>query len=103
MLKNKVNFLNDLINFNKPLQEIFCSIRLLDWDSEKELVFMTKKHLESVLNKYKKKDITKKDLVDWANLIECREDIGFTDNSIQKTIFDIANIDISGIELEEKT
>ncbi|CAB5498730.1 hypothetical protein [uncultured Gammaproteobacteria bacterium] len=99
MLKNRINFLNDLINFDKPLQEISNNIRLLEWDSEIELVFMTEEQLTYVLDKYRKKHITKIELIDWANLIECREDIGFVNNLVQETISDIANIDISGVKI----
>ena len=53
----------------------------------------------------KKRSLDKKisflELEEWANLIECREDIGFEDEKTQEMIFKLANPYLYG-KLDEK-
>jgi hypothetical protein len=53
--------------------------------------------LNDVINKYKNSNISQEELVEWANLIECRDDIEFEKaykKQIREIIFNIANPDL---------
>lgn len=96
MSNNRKKILIDLIKLNKPLNSTINNIKKINFDSEKEFVFVDRDIIITVLNKALSGYITLKDLEEWANLIECRDDIGFKDNEIQNIIFDLANPEING-------
>jgi len=48
-----------------------------DWDCKNELIHLEKSHIAVVLESYLSKEISKEEVEDWANLIECRDDIGY--------------------------
>lgn len=86
----------DLINYDSDLSIIEKKLKWFPWDSEKELVCLTKQKMVDILTRYIYKDISINDLIYWASIIENREDIWFEDDSIQELIFFIANPDING-------
>ena len=51
----------------------------MGFDSESELVTITQNTIANILNRAIDKEISYEPLKEWANLIECREDIGYED------------------------
>jgi hypothetical protein len=64
------------------------------WDSDEILVVMTRADACQMLNRPVRGEVPADDLVEWANQIEAREDIGFEDSSattLDDLIYELAN------------
>nr|WP_314793485.1 hypothetical protein [uncultured Campylobacter sp.] len=88
----KIDILLNLINFTKDISAIKSDLAKIGFDSESELVTITQNTIANILNRVIDKEISYDLLEEWANLIECREDIGYEDEILQEIIiFELAN------------
>ncbi len=101
-LSNKIDILLNLINFAKDISAIKSDLAKIGFNSESELVTITKNTIANILNRVIDKEISYDLLEEWANLIECREDIGYEDEILQEIIFELANPCLYGEIDEEK-
>jgi hypothetical protein len=69
--------LNELLHFSRPVADLVSDLSAFGWDSGEEFVTLQAAHISSVLNRFLSGEILDTDVEDWANAIECREDIGF--------------------------
>ena len=100
-LMAKIDILLNLINFTKDISAIKRDLAKIGFDSESELVTITQNTIANILNRVIDKEISYDLLEEWAILIECREDIGYEDEILQKIIFELANPCLYG-EIDEK-
>ncbi|HBA70776.1 MAG TPA: hypothetical protein DER40_06405 [Geobacter sp.] len=70
--------LEDLVEFRKTPEELQDALKGFPWDSE-ELVQLGRQHVSTVLKRYLAGEISTQEVDDWANLIECRDDIDYED------------------------
>ncbi|WP_298104619.1 hypothetical protein [uncultured Campylobacter sp.] len=98
----KIDILLNLINFTKDISVIKSDLAKIGFDSELELVTITQNTIANILNRVVDKEISYDLLEEWANLIECREDIGYEDEILQEIIFELANPCLYGEIDEEK-
>ena len=98
-LMAKIDILLNLINFAKDMSAIKSDLAKIGFNSESELVTITKNTIANILID---KEISYELLEEWANLIECREDIGYEDGILQEIIFELANPCLYGEIDEEK-
>ena len=98
----KIDILLNLINFAKDMSAIKSDLAKIGFNSESELVTITQNTIASILNRVIDKEISYDLLEEWANLIECREDIGYEDEILQEIIFELANPCLYGEIDEEK-
>ena len=98
---NKASILLDLLHFKNNIDTLRNMLSQIDFDSETELVSMSRDDIVEILQRSLDKKISFLGLEEWANLIECREDIGFDDEKTQEMIFKLANPYLYG-ELYEK-
>lgn len=68
--------LHELLDFKLPVTELSDRLRQYSWDFESDIVRLKPAHIITVLNKYNHGKIEANEVEEWANLIECREDIG---------------------------
>ncbi len=90
--------LQSLVTLSGPLSEIRRRLRDLSWDSDDEYI-VTKADILAVLYKAASGQISEQDLTDWAELIEGREDIGFSEDDedrLKKVIYEAANPTLFG-------
>ena len=88
----KIDILLNLINFTKDISAIKSDLAKIGFDSESELVTITQNTIANILNRVIDKEISYDLLEEWANLIECREGIGYEDEILQEIIiFELAN------------
>lgn len=85
---DRFDALRDLIDFNKPVSVLANNLSKFDWDYEGQPLTVTASQVREVLKRFLAGRCSSKDLEDWANLIECREDLEFED----KKHDDIANV-----------
>ena len=100
-LMAKIDILLNLINFTKDISAIKRDLAKMGFDSELELVTITQNTIVNILNRAIDKEISYDLLEEWANLIECREDIGYEDEILQEIIFGLANPCLYG-EIDER-
>ena len=101
-LMAKIDILLNLINFSKNISAIKSDLAKIGFNSESELVTITQNTIANILNRVVDKEISYDLLGEWANLIECREDIGYEDEILQEIIFELANPCLYGEIDEEK-
>lgn len=92
----RLQTLLDLITINKSLILLEKEIQKYNWDIEYPLVKVTHNDFLNVFKKYLHDLISDEEIVLWANLIECRDDIEFESPDLQEIIFFIANPEING-------
>ena len=83
-----------LVEYSKPLETIGRILRRFGWDSEDELVYIEAQHLQSVLASYIAGRISERQVEDWANLMEGRDDLGFSSESpeiLEEVLHELAN------------
>lgn len=96
--------LQKLLAFNEPVEPILKQLNTYGWDSEERLVTVTKQDVVLVLQRYLKAELTAEDVEQWANALECRDDVGYesADEEILKSIMhDLANPLLEGPLSEE--
>jgi len=79
----RVHYLEKLIEFSCDLKQISHFLSRIPWDSDDELVKLESRHLESALTCYLAGELCASSLEEWANLIECRDDIDYEEFSEQ--------------------
>ena len=91
MLSNRKETLMSLVELSDDLNSIKEKLSRLTWDFDFDLVTISATDISKILTRYIHNELTSDDVENWANLIECREDIGFTDDSVKEIVFDLAN------------
>ncbi|MET4071004.1 hypothetical protein ABID58_005814 [Bradyrhizobium sp. S3.2.6] len=95
---SRESILSSLLKFDAPVEQLKAELGTLTWDSD-PLVTLMRSHIAAVLDRYSRGEIDAPTVEDWANLVECREDIGFEagfEELIEAAIFDLANPILSG-------
>jgi hypothetical protein len=85
-----------------PTTKLKDELNKFSWDSENPLIVFKKEHLLQIINKLQKNKITLSELIEWANLLEVREDIEYEkpyDAQINKIIFTMANPELVSNDL----
>ena len=100
-IDDEIGILLDLIHFKNNIDTLRNMLSQIGFDSETELVSMSRDNIVEILQRSLDKKISFLELEEWANLIECREDIGFEDKKTQEMIFKLANPYLYG-KLDEK-
>ena len=90
-IDDEIGILLDLVHFKNNIDTLKNMLSQIGFDSETELVSMSRDDIVEILQRSLDKKISFLGLEEWANLIECREDIGFDDEKTQEMIFKLAN------------
>ena len=99
---NRIELLKSLVAFSIPTTKLKNELNKFPWDSENPLIVFKKEYLLQVIDKLQKNKITLSELIEWANLLEVREDIEYEkpyDAQINKIIFTIANPELISNDL----
>ncbi len=95
-MRNRTDILKDLVSFNGDLSALKSELSQYPWDTEEPYFIITRSQLSEVLTKCIDQIITFQSLEDWANMIECRDDLDFEDEEIQEIIFEFSSPEING-------
>jgi GTP1/Obg family GTP-binding protein len=92
-------YLTELVNFSVDIDTLNKNLANVDWDYEPVTdIYLKISDIQSVLKKYRKNEISTKDLVDWANLLEGRESLAYLEEEadiINDLLFYLANPEIN--------
>ena len=98
LMNNRIEVLDALLNLRKPFTEISEALIQFPWNSE-ELLILEVPQIRRVLEQYLSGEVSESFVEDWANLIECRDDIGFDkkdNNLIKELMHALANPHLTG-------
>ncbi len=99
-MNERIKILNDLLNFNNSLKKLEKKVKGLNWDYEGAPVIVNRSHLKAMLIRFLKGELKIDEVEDWANLIECREDITFEpdySDELSQIIYQLANPILEGV------
>lgn len=84
--------LRKLLDLSEPseLEIILIELSELNWDSE-EIVIVSQENIQNVLVMYEEGQFSEKQIEDWANTIELRDDIGYQNEVLKEVIEELAN------------
>ena len=90
--------LSSLIQFDAPLAALRAALAQISWDAD-PVITLTRRDIAAVLTRFKSREIDSAAVEEWANLVECREDIRFEaghEMIIANAIHDLANPELRG-------
>lgn len=90
----KKEILESLIKFDLPYEKILPLIKQIWWN-DFVIVTLAIKDVINVLDKFINWKIDPKDISNWANLIEWRDDIAYENNKIVDIISELSNPEIN--------
>lgn len=96
---DRLEVLKQVISFERPVEDLALRLSQFDWDYEGQPLIIHGSHIREVLNRFLAGEINEKDLENWANLIECRDDLDFDDRQrdvIENIIYCLANPILQG-------
>ncbi|MDN5100112.1 hypothetical protein O8C83_04710 [Aliarcobacter butzleri] len=93
---NRKKTLEKLILLSDSISNIKKRLSKFSWNNDKELIKITPTNIVGVLQYFIDNNFESEEIEEWANIIECREDIGFIDNNLQEYIFYLANPTLYG-------
>jgi hypothetical protein len=84
----------DLVELRVSPNEAVAALRQLPWDSDVDLVLLSREHVLGLLTRYLHRELTPDDLEAWANAVEGREDLGALpgdEELLRAFVFETAN------------
>jgi hypothetical protein len=99
MARDRTSAVRALIAYEQPIEPILSDLRAYGWDAPEPLATLTKADIISILDRYISGNLTSQQVTDWADLVECREDIALPEAdelSISEVVFQLANPDLHG-------
>jgi hypothetical protein len=99
LMRERKEILIDLVQNPHENSILAKELSVYPWDCDETLYIITSEDIRSVLDQFALNIIDEKVLEDWANAVECREDLGYENDELDEIIFELANPDISGDSL----
>ena len=88
---NRVDALKALVEAELPIELSIARMSQFAWDSEEYLAVLTPENLERVLILFAEGSITASDVEDWANALECRDDLALSEPVVSEVLYELAN------------
>jgi hypothetical protein len=96
--------LRNLIDLKEPVADAARRVREFPWDSDTELVILTRLDLAGILDLYLQGKLDGSELEQWAEALEGRDDVGYEGQAVallKQIIFELANPEITS-QLDSK-
>ncbi len=85
-----------LVRFDQPIDALRGTLAAFRWDwGGPPLSYLTGQAVASVVQRYQRGELTADQVGQWANLVECKDDIDLTPDAAE-AIFDLANPELQG-------
>lgn len=86
--------LQDLISFSKSVNLLAAALNEFAWDFDGSPATIGREHLARVIERYIEGRLTAREIEEWANLVEGREDIDFEagyERIVGECVYELAN------------
>ena len=101
-MRNRKDILIDLVFLKANLSELQNELAQYSWDIEEPILVISKQDFTNVLQRCIECEITFDDLTNWANAIECRDDLDFESEEMQEIVFELSSPEINGEITKER-
>lgn len=95
---NRKALLQMLIMLSQPVESTLKELARFGWDSAEELAVFEFRHIDRILRRYVDGELNASVVEGWANAIEGRDDIGYSEKdsaSLKQFIFELANPELN--------
>ncbi|WP_298258437.1 hypothetical protein [Bradyrhizobium sp.] len=96
---NRQAVLTSLIQFSETVTRLKVALESFPWDVDNSIITLAKRDVIAILERFVVGEFDANALEEWANLVECREDIEFEPDHAQvisDAIFQLANPTLCG-------
>ena len=97
-MTSRIELVSKLISFPSDLENVVKELTSFEWDSE-PLLILEPSHISAVLQRFVAGELSEDKVCEWANAIECRDDIALSmayENILKSAIHWLANPEING-------
>lgn len=101
-MRSRTEILMDLALLQGDIEVLEKELSQYPWDIQKPLFKISIENFSTVLKRSINNEIEFETLTNWANAIECRDDIEFANEEMQEVIFELANPEINGEITKER-
>jgi hypothetical protein len=101
-MRGRAEILKDLVLLQGNLEILEKELSKFAWDSEMPLYLISIEDFTCVLKKSLNGEVDFETLTNWANAIECRDDLEFKNEEMQEIVFELANPEIDGDITKER-
>ena len=92
----RLQLLEELVACKLPIDAITSKLALHPWDWEGEpLVVLQFSHVRSVLQRYLADEMVAAQVEEWADALECREDIDYASEEMSSLLFRLSTPEIN--------
>ena len=99
MQRDRGELLRALIAYELPIEPVLADLRTFGWDAPSPFAVLTREDIVRILDRYLAGELGAAEVTDWADLVECREDIGFPggdEDVLSDALFRLANPNLRG-------
>lgn len=91
-MESRESILKALLWFTRAIKDIARDLSVYGWDAPRPLVVLGVIHVSSTLNRFLAGELSSMQVEDWANCIECRDDIEYDPSSaVGLALHELAN------------
>lgn len=101
-MENREQLLLRLVHFERPLSIILSELGKYEWDSDRELICLSTTEVEKAIRLFMNGGASSDEIVEWANALEGRDDIGCSEE-VKQVIYQLANPELEGPLTNEKS
>lgn len=98
-MNRRIEALEHLLKFDKSIANLQSDLSEFSWDYDGQALVLSASQVNTILEQFVAGQHTEQEIEDWANLIECREDLEYEkpkSQEIEMVIQRLANPDIEG-------
>lgn len=81
MVDDRRALLQRLVERKGPLEDVYRALTQFPWDVDEPLVTLTSDHVADALRDYLAGALTEREVEDWADALEVRDDVEFADSA----------------------
>ncbi len=89
-MESREELLSRLVRMDRPLGPILLKLAEFGWDSDRELVDVSRSDIKNALQSYVESLVSEGEIEAWANALESREDLRMSE-AVREAIHVLAN------------
>ena len=93
---DRAGLIAELLCYERSVPELLTGLAAYGWDCDEPLADLKASHICHALRRYVRAELSASQIEEWANAIECREDIAYEPSSLEgDAIFELANPELT--------
>ena len=90
-MRSRQEIVRDLALFQQDLSSLTTELNQYPWDCPTALYEINRHDLASVIRRCLVDEVTLQNLEDWANKVECRDDLSYSSSHLEEIVLELAN------------